>query len=198
MAIAGLVLAIYGIGQAGDSAWQIIGVLGGFILFAVGIGTIFDIRGIESRSRPTASDTPAKVRLLGAAIALGSLFLPYVHLPLETGVTRVSYSFIDLVGALYAGTSVEGGFLLLLLMSIVIAGAFISLLHHIGGYLVLFGVAGYGYLIMESLGAEAMAVVVHEFQLGLYVGLVGGLIIAASSLLNYKTVESGDFYGSGR
>ena len=199
LAVAGLGVAIFGLRQESGSNLQIVGVMGGFFLFAGGMGTLFDQRGLNSRDRPTESDTPTRVRLLGVAVVLGSLLLPYAYMPLELSANRSGYSFVTLVRALLEGTQLDGGFTLLLLTSIVIAGGFISILHHIGGYMVLFGTAGYGYFVMDHLGIEAGQVVMHEFGLGIYIALVGALIIVASSFLTYDTADTErGVYGSGR
>jgi hypothetical protein len=89
--------------------------------------------------------------------------------------------------------------MLLVLLSVVVAGGFISILHHIGGYMILFGTAGYGYFLMDSLGIGITQIVMHEFGLGMYVGLLGALVIVGSSLLSYDTADiERDVYGSGR
>lgn len=200
LASVGIVVAVFGLRQESGSNLQMVGVMGGFILFAAGLGTLADIRGVRSRDRPEESDTPTRVRLVGVAVVLGSLFLPYAYLPLEiSSASRPGYTFLDLISSLYAGTQVDGGFVLLTLLSIVIAGGFISILHHIGGYMVLFGTAAYGYFLMDSLGIDVTQVVVHEFGLGLYIGLFGSIIIVGSSFLNYETADiDRGIYGSGR
>lgn len=198
MASAGIVVAIFGLRQDSGSNLQMVGVMGGFILFAAGLGTLADIRGVQSRERPEESDTPTRVRLLGVVVVLGSVFLPYSYLPLEAGAGRSGYSFLDLVSALYSGIQLDGGFMLLVLMTVVVFGGFISILHHIGGYLMLFGAVGYGYYLMDTLGIEIAQVVMNEFGLGMYIGLVGALVIVGSSFLSYDTADiDRGIYGSG-
>lgn len=197
---AGVALAIVGI-RAESGGIRLAGTMGGFILFALGVGTVFDIRpGVESvRDHPEESDTPARVRLLGAAVVLGSLLLPYASSPLGSGGEGTSYSFVGLVRALYAGTGVADSFMLLAIMVVVFVGGFIALLHHFGGYLILLGTAGFGYFVMSSAGLGATEVIISEFQVGMYVALVGALVIASSSLMSYEAAETDrSFYGSGR
>jgi hypothetical protein len=196
---AGVALAIVGI-RAESGGIRMAGTMGGFILFALGVGTVFDIRpGVESvRDHPEESDTPARVRLLGAAVVLGSLLLPYASSPLGPG-EGTSYSFVGLVRALYAGAGVADSFMLLAMMVVVFVGGFIALLHHFGGYLILLGGAGFGYFIMNSTELAATEVIISEFQVGMYVALAGALVIAASSLMSYDAAETDrSFYGSGR
>ena len=195
----GLVVAVFGLRQDSGSNLQIVGVMGGFILFAAGLGTLADIRGVKSRTRPSESDTPTRVRLVGVFAVLASVLLPYAYMPLELRASRSGYSFVSLLRSLYAGTQLDGGFMLLVLLSVVVAGGFISILHHIGGYMILFGTVGYGYFLMDSLGIGVTQVVMHEFGLGMYVGLLGALVIVGSSLLSYDTADiDRDVYGSGR
>lgn len=198
LAGAGIAVAVFGLRQESGSNLQMVGVMGGFILFAAGLGTLADVRGVRSRERPEESDTPTRVRLVGVIVVLGSVLLPYSYLPLGAGGGRSGYSFLDLVGALYSGTQLDGGFMLLVFMTLVVFGGFISILHHIGGYLMLFGAVGYGYYIMDTLGAEIAQVVMNEFGLGMYMGLIGALVIVGSSFLSYDTADiDRGIYGSG-
>lgn len=197
---AGVALAVVGI-RAESGGVRMAGTMGGFILFALGVGTVFNIRpGVESvRDHPEESDTPARVRLLGAAVVLGSLLLPYASSPLGSGAEGTSYSFVGLVRTLYAGAGVADSFMLLSIMVVVFVGGFIALLHHFGGYLILLGSAGFGYFVMSSAGLGATEVILSEFQVGMYVALAGALVIASSSLMSYDAAETDrSFYGSGR
>ena len=199
LAVAGVVLAVFGLRQSSGSNLQIVGVMGGFILFAAGLGSLADVRGVQSRDRPEESDTPTRVRLLGVVVVLGSVLLPYSYLPLEAGAGRSGYSFLGLVSALYSGTQLGGSFMLLVFMTVVVFGGFISILHHIGGYIMLFGAVGYGYYVMDTMGIEIAQVVMNEFGLGMYIGLVGALVIVGSSFLSYDTADiDRGIYGSGR
>lgn len=175
--------------------------MGGFILFALGAGSMFNLRpGIEStREHEEGTDTPARVRLLGAVVVLGSLLLPYASSPLGSGAEGTSYSFVGLIRALYEGGAVADSFMLLAIMVVVFVGGFIALLHHFGGYLILLGSAGFGYFVMSSTELGATEVIISEFQIGMYVALVGALVIASASLMSYEAVETDrSFYGSGR
>jgi hypothetical protein len=89
--------------------------------------------------------------------------------------------------------------MLLVFMTVVVFGGFISILHHIGGYIMLFGAVGYGYYVMDTLGIEIAQVVMSEFGMGMYIGLVGALVIVGSSFLSYDTADiDRGIYGSGR
>ena len=210
---AGVVLVVVG-ARAGDggSETQIFGVMGGFVAAVAGVVMLFGGTGdsLETGSGAvTETDTPARARLAGVLVTLGSLALPYVRLPLTPdGVERMSYSFVSVVNGLYQGSltlqalsgdDLAGGFILLLFASVVIAGAFASILHHLGGYVVLFGAAGYGYIVGLVTEATPTEIVVSEFGVGLYVAVAGALIIVASSFMKYEAKgKDRDMYGGGR
>lgn len=210
MIAVGVALVVFG--ARADSTTQMVAVFGGFIVSVAGVVSVFGGTGdrLESGSGSvTENDTPARVRLLGVAVTLASLALPYIRLPLKLGAERETYSFVRIVmelnqglltlEALSGGGELAGGLTLLIFVSVVIAGAFASILHHLGGYVVLFGAAGYGYVVVQVTGAEPAAVIATEFQMGLYVAVVGALIIVGSSFLSYTTAEKDrDIFGGGR
>jgi hypothetical protein len=206
----GVAMVILGARADGNS--QVLGVMGGFVAAVAGVVMVFGGTGdsLESGSGAvTETDTPARVRLLGVAVTLASLALPYIRLPLTLGADRDMYSFVGIVTelnqgiltleALSGGGRRAGGLTLLIFVSVVVAGAFASILHHLGGYVVLFGAAGYGYVITQVTGAEPVTVVVSEFQTGLYVAVVGAVVIIGSSFLSYGTAEKDrEVFGGGR
>jgi hypothetical protein len=52
---------------------------------------------------------------------------------------------------------------------------------------------------MDTLGIEIAQVVMNEFGMGMYIGLVGALVIVGSSFLSYDTADiDRGIYGSGR
>jgi len=210
---AGVVLVIVGARAGGtESQTQIVGVLGGFVAAVAGVIMVFGGTGesLETGSGAvTETDTPARVRLLGVGVTLASLALPYIRLPLVRtgGVERTGYSFVGLLNGLYQGSitlaslgeNLSGGFVLLIFAAVVIAGAFASILHHLGGYVVLFGAAGYGYVVSLTVDAQPVEIVVSEFQIGLYIAVVGALLIVGSSFTSYETAEKErDVFGGGR
>jgi hypothetical protein len=205
---AGVALVI--VGARADGTSQMVAVFGGFVLSITGVVSLFGGRGdsLETGTGAvTETDTPARVRLLGVFVTLASLGLPYIQLPLGGGGER--YSFVGILmglnsdtitlQALSAGNDLAGGLTLLIFASVVIAGAFASILHHLGGYVVLFGAAGYGYVVSEVTEAAPLQVILSEFRIGLYVAVVGALIIVASSFFSYQTAEKDrSWYGGGR
>jgi len=197
----GIALLVWGIRMDTESNMQIVALSGGFIAAVIGMGAIFvQGPGMEAKGEyQGASDTPTRIRIVGILVTLASLALPYIRVPLDAAPEGTSYSFIGLINALRLGTQVEGSFTLLIFMSVVVAGAFASLLHHVGGYIVIFGTVGYGYIIRELTGGEPIQILLNEFQIGLYVAILGASIIIGSSFVDYE-VETRDrsWYGGGR
>lgn len=126
------------------------------------------------------------LRPVGALMVFFSTVLPYLPMPLERGATRDAYSFIDLLHAMWLGIEIEGGITLLIFVSVVFAGAAASLLHYSGGYVVLFGVAGYGYVVSLLMEMSIAYVFMSEFRSGMYVAMVGAALIILSSLFRYR------------
>jgi len=198
--VIGLGVTVFGIRLGADSGIRIPALSGGFITTVLGMGALlFQRRGMETRGEKQGeTDTPTRVRLIGIGVTLSSLLLPYIAVPLDPSGERVAYSFIGLLNALRVGTEVDGGLTLLIFMSVVMAGAFSSFLHHVGGYVVLFGSVGYGYIVRELVGRAPLEIVLYEFQMGLYVALFGASVIIASSFLSYEAKErERSWYGGG-
>ncbi|MDY7081243.1 MAG: hypothetical protein SXQ77_02260 [Halobacteria archaeon] len=173
---------------------SVMGVTAGFVITAAGV--ILGFKSFQesgSRKREKTSDYPAMIRIVGGIIALFSLGMPYVKIPLTHNVERASYSLIDLVNAIQTGSEIQGGFILLLFMGLVLSGGFISFLHHVGGYIILLGGMAFTFIIMQSLDAGLMDIALNEFQPGLYIAIFAALVIIASSLFNPKTSSDTDW-----
>jgi len=188
---------VLGLGESASSV-RIIVIGAGVVATFLGMALILaDVHSGESeKNKGVKKDNPTRVRLVGVVVTLVSLALPYIKVPLEVGTDRTGQSLISLANALRTGGEVD--FVLLFLMSVVFVGAFISILHHIGGYLILFGTAFYGYLGSELLGISLSQVLVNEFELGLYVAVAGALIIVGSSIMSYEAVERDRSFVGGR
>lgn len=200
LSVTGMCILVFGISLDAGSGLRIPALSGGFITTVLGMGTLlFQKKGMETRGEQQGeTDTPTRVRLIGIGVTLSSLLLPYIAVPLDPSAGRTAYSFLGLLNALWVGTEVDGGLTLLIFMSVVIAGAFSSFLHHVGGYVVLFGAVGYGYIVRELVGRAPLEIVLYEFQMGLYVALFGASVIIASSFLTYETEErERSWYGGG-
>ena len=129
------------------------------------------------------------LRPLGSLMVLFSTALPYLPLPLEHGKTREAYSFVDLIYAVSTGAEVEGGITLLIFVAVVFAGASASLLHYSGGYVILFGVAGYTYVVSLLMDMGVLRVFLTEFRAGIYLTTAGALLIILSPLVRHGLRE---------
>ncbi len=130
------------------------------------------------------------VRLFGASVVFASTFLPYLPIPLEYGATRDAYSYIGLLNAIRLGADIEGGLTLLIFVGVVFAGASLSLLHYTGGYVVLFGITGYGYVASILLRMDVTEVILTEFRTGMYAAATGAFIVILSSFFRYCPEET--------
>lgn len=156
-----------------------------------------DVRRDDSgKNKGVKKDNPTRVRLVGVVVTVGSLGLPYIKTPLEVGVDRTGQSLVGILDALRTGGEVD--FVLLFLMSVVFMGGSVSILHHFGGYIILFGTAFYSYLTAEVLGMGLGQVVLNEFELGLYIAVGGAVIIVGSSVMSYETVDRDRTFIGGR
>ena len=146
----------------------------------LGVKETFEGPTTQTESR----DDPSMVRIIGVVIALLSLGTPYVRTPLAPG-TGGETSLVAFLSELQAGAPIEGGFILLVLMAIVIAGAFISLFHHVGGYVMLLGSMTFVFMTIRMLGS------ITQFQrgmhFGLYLSIFAAFVIISSSLIDPTT-----------
>lgn len=152
----------------------------GFIMMVT--GTILAVKSAfthEPKTRKTERDNPALIRIVGAVIALASLTMPYVRTPLVPSMEGASHSLVGLLTAVQSGAHVQVGFLMLLLMGVVVTGAFISLLHHAGGYIMLFGSMTIAFIAMQTLGS--IQGFQQQLELGIYLAVLAALIIISSA-----------------
>ncbi|MFP4188730.1 MAG: hypothetical protein ACOCRA_00570 [Halobacteria archaeon] len=154
----------------------------GFVAFLIGVIKMYvDDRYTSGEEEGARSSR--YLRPVGAAMVFLSTLLPYLPLPLERGATRTAYSFVDVVVALASGAQAEGSLSIVIFASVVFAGAAASLLHYSGGYVVLFGVAGYGYVVSLLMEMSILTVFLTEFRSGMYVATAGAVLIVLSSLV---------------
>lgn len=153
----------------------------GFLSFLVGLLLL----RTEKRKTAVEDRGSARLRLAGSAMVFLSILLPYLPLPLEQETARTAYSFLNLAHKIWLGVGVEGDLSLLIFASVVFAGAAASLLHYSGGYVVLFGVTGYGYVVSLLMKMSFPQVFFTEFRAGVYVATAGGVLVVFSSLFGY-------------
>jgi hypothetical protein len=176
----GIVLSLVALGQE-PGGTQLVTASTGFLSFLVGVVKMY----VDGRydSDGGARRSSRYLRPVGASLVFLSTLLPYLPLPFDRGATRTAYSFVDISIALASGAEVEGGLSIVIFAAVVLAGAAASLLHYTGGYVVLFGVAGYGYVVSLLMEMSVLTVFLTEFRSGMYVAIAGASLVVLSSLV---------------
>ncbi len=188
--VAGVALmTVGGVGE-GLGEMQVMAMTGGFFVTLAGIVMLVNDAQKQESETKTPTDTPSRVRLVGVLLALASLGLPYLRVPIPESpnqqIERTAVSFAEVVYQTAAGSGVEVEVALLLFSMVVLAGAFVAVFHHFGGYLIMFGGMGLVFVLMELLQMGPLELVLAEFQPGVWVALAGGVLIIASSFLKYS------------
>lgn len=188
--VAGIALmTVGGVGE-GLGEMQVMAMAGGFFVTLAGIVMLVNQAQKQESATKTPTDTPSRVRLVGVLIALASLGLPYLRVPIPSSpnqqIERNAVSFAEVVYQTATGSGVEVEVALLLFSMVVLAGAFVAVFHHFGGYLIMFGGMGLVFVLMELLQKNALDLVLSEFQPGVWVALAGGVLIISSSFLKYS------------
>jgi hypothetical protein len=164
---------------------EIVTIVLGFVVTVSGLLLgVKETLAAPTKAEKESRDDPSMVRIIGVVIALISLGTPYVRTPLAPS-TAGETSLIAFLSSLQAGAALEGAFILLVLMAIVIAGAFISLFHHVGGYVMLLGSMTFVFMTIRMLGS------ITQFQrgihFGLYLSIFAAFVIISSSLIDPTT-----------
>lgn len=186
----GLAVVAVGLAASGSAEVRIMALVIGVVTLLSGLVLAArDAFQEEARSKQSTRDTPALLRVGGGFLGLASLLLPYIKIPLSPTSERTAYSLPELLGLLQEGAEIEGGFILLLFMGVVVAGSFISFFHHAGGYVMLLGSMAFTFVTIQALQSDLLNVATQEFQAGLYIAVLASLIIISSSLI--RTSEKG-------
>ncbi|MDY6779057.1 MAG: hypothetical protein SV760_00610 [Halobacteria archaeon] len=163
---------------------QMMGLVMGFTVTVAGLAiSVKDSFKMEARTEQETSDPSPVIRLFGAFVGLGSLLTPYIKIPITAGDTGTAYTFIEMLQAIQSGQSIQGSLVLLIFMGVVIAGSFLGIFHHLGGYIMLFGTMAFTFVVMRTVGSGLVDVLRNEFKIGLYVAVGASLIIIASSFV---------------
>ncbi len=188
--VAGIALMTAGGAVEELGEMQAMAVAGGFVATLAGI--ILFMKDAQQRTHKEgdlATDRRSRVRIVGVAISLASLALPYLRVPIpespDSQIQRESISFAEIVYNLSVGSPVEVEVAMLFFAMIVLAGGFIAVFHHLGGYLILFGSMGVGFMLMDMLQATPRTLLFQELQPGIWVAVLGSIVIIASSFISY-------------
>ncbi len=187
MFVAGLVVMAWGVTGIGDGMAGIVGFAVGFVLVAA--GTVLHAKE-ALKDEPTGEknkerDTPALIRMTGVSIALLSLIMPYYNQPVSGDMQGLSMSFMEMLAAAYAGMSVEISYLFVLLVSVVVIGAFVSIFHHFGGYIML--LASMTVVFVGMSGVGSIGAMQYQVEAGLVLMVLAALVVISSALSRPNT-----------
>lgn len=193
MVVAGLVMMAWGIGDVGEGTQGVVAFAVGFVVVLSGIvlrtKKTFDEQ--PTVTDKTERDTPAIIRFTGVTVALLSLVLPYFSQPVSTQLRGLNMSFVEMLAAAQSGVDVEISYLFVLLVGVVIVGAFISIFHHFGGYIMLLASSSVVFVAFADIGSiQAMP---YHVEGGLVLMVLAALIIISSAL---STPDTGFSEGS--
>ena len=176
----GVVLTLVGITGAAGAQIGMMSFVLGFVLTVVGLAlAVKDTTGVEpKKSKDKTTDRPALIRAAGVGVGLASLITPYFRTPVTPGATETAESVVDVLAT--AGVEAHISFVVLVLVVVVLAGSFLSVFHHAGGYVMLLGGMTTVFILLQRSGS--FDAVTREVGYGIYLMLCAAFIIISSSL----------------
>jgi hypothetical protein len=155
----------------------------GFVLtvsgMAIGVRNATKVEP-KTNNKKERKDSPAIIRAVGVGIGLASLATPYFRSPLTPEAAETAQSAVDVVLTAAEGVETSISFVLIILVVVALAGSFLSVFHHAGGYVMLLGSMTFVFISMHKLGS--LELVTHELGYGLYLMLFAAFVIISSSL----------------
>jgi hypothetical protein len=180
--VVGIATMLVGItGVAGTQIGMISFVLG-FVLTVSGLAlAVKQATGVEpKKKKDKTADRPALIRAVGVGVGLASLITPYFRTPITPGATETAESVIDVLATAAAGVEAHISFIVLILVVVVLAGSFLAVFHHAGGYVMLLGGMTTVFILMQRSGS--FDAITREAGYGIYLMLCAAFIIISSSL----------------
>lgn len=177
----GIVLMALGItGTLGTNIGMMAFVLG-FVLTVSGFAlSVKETTGVSPKKKDKDTrDNPALIRAAGVGVGLASLATPYFRSPVASDAAATAGSVIDVVTSAAAGVEANISFVVLVLVVVLLAGSFLAVFHHAGGYVMLLGSMTIVFIAMQRFGS--LEVVTSELGYGLYLMLFAAFIIISSS-----------------
>ena len=176
----GVVLTLVGITGAAGAQIGMMSFVLGFVLTVAGLAlAVKDTTGVEpKKSKDRTTDRPALIRSAGVGVGLASLITPYFRTPVTPGATETAESVVDVLAK--AGVEAHISFVVLVLVVVVLAGSFLSVFHHAGGYVMLLGGMTTVFILLQRSGS--FDAVTREVGYGIYLMLCAAFIIISSSL----------------
>lgn len=185
-AMFGVALMTLGIsGQVGSQIGMIAFVFGFVVLVSGLLLTLKQERGVKSNKTKEEKDSPAMIRATGVVVGLASLAAPYFEAPIATNPTETAHSVMEIAIAFVSGMELEinfMAFMMIVLATLLLVGAFVSVFHHSGGYIMLLGGMTAIFMAMASMGS--FEAVWEELGYGLYLMLFAAFVIISSSLVD--------------
>jgi len=162
----------------------------GFVVLVSGLLlTLKQERGMKSKRTKEERDSPAMIRATGVIVGLGSLAAPYFEAPIATDTGQTAHSVMEIGLTFISGMEMEINFIafmMVVLATLLLVGAFISIFHHSGGYVMLLGGMTAVFMAMASIGSfEALW---EEVGYGLYLMLFAAFVIISSALVDTSHV----------
>jgi len=186
----GVGLMVLGIsGQAGSEIGTMSFVFGFVVLVSGLLLTLKQERGVKPKKTKEEKDSPAMIRATGVVVGLGSLAAPYFEAPIATDPRQTAHSVMEIGLAFVSGMEMEVNFMafmMVVIATLLLVGAFISVFHHSGGYVMLLGGMTAVFMAMASMGSfEALW---EEVGYGLYLMLFAAFVIISSALVDTSHV----------
>lgn len=195
---AGIGAMVFGVVKGSGTDLGVMAFVLGFVLtvFGLAIG-VKQATGIQPKKKSDkTTDRPALIRAVGVGVGLASLITPYFRSPVTPGAAETAESVIDVIATAAAGVEAHISFVVLVLVVVVLAGSFLSVFHHVGGYVMLLGGMTTVFILMERTGS--FDAVTREVGYGIYLMLFAAFIIISSSLSDTTDVFDSDTdWGSG-
>jgi hypothetical protein len=150
----------------------------------------------KTGSKDRTTDKPALIRAVGVGVGLASLITPYFRTPITPGATETAESVVDVLATAAAGVEAHISFVVLILVVVVLAGSFLAVFHHAGGYVMLLGGMTTVFILVER--SDSFGAVTTEVGYGVYLMLFAAFIIISSSLSDTTDAFDSDTdWGSG-
>lgn len=162
----------------------------GFLMVVAGL-----VVGMRERIAGTTSgtkggrDVGSRLRIGFAVLALASVLLPYYRIPLVPNGAMATG--LDVPQALLAGNAPFGVIVGAAFLAVLVAGVFLSVFHHVGGYVLVLDVIGLTVLVGRVAEIDAVVTVTDVFGVGLYVVGLAALGVLASQFVSSDEGESG-------
>jgi hypothetical protein len=195
----GVGLMIVGVSEVAGTKVGMMSFVLGFVVTVAGLAlAVKEATSADpkTKKRDKASDRPALIRAVGVGVGLASLITPYFRTPVTPGATETAESVVDVLATAAAGVEAHISFIVLVLVVVVLAGSFLAVFHHAGGYVMLLGGMTTVFILMERSGS--FDAVRAEVGYGVYLMLFAAFIIISSSLSDTTDAFDSDTdWGSG-